>query len=68
MKLLCVTPCVNQETGTRHQPGDVIEVGNVEGGRSMAFGHCVPFVETETQGRKAPVFRPCRVCALNREG
>lgn len=51
MKLLCVTPCVNQETGTRHQPGDVIEVGNVEGGRLMAFGHCVPFVETV---REAP--------------
>ena len=51
MKLLCVTPCVNQETGTRHQPGDVIEVGNVEGGRLMAFGHCGPCVETV---REAP--------------
>ena len=56
MRLLCVTPCVNQETGKRHQVGDVIEVGAVEGGRLTAFGHCVPFVEEvrETQAMEAP--------------
>jgi len=56
MKLRCVTPCVNQETGKRHPIGDVIEVGAVEGGRLMAFGHCVPFVEApvETQAMETP--------------
>ena len=56
MRLLCVTPCVNQETGKRHQAGDLIEVGSVEGGRLTAFGHCVPFVEAqvETQAMEAP--------------
>ena len=59
MRLLCVTPCVNQETGKRHQAGDVIEVGAVEGGRLTAFGHCVPFVEgqVETQAMVAPEVR-----------
>jgi len=56
MKLLCVTPCANQETGTRHQPGDVIEVGPAEGGRLLAFKHAVPFVEApvETQAMETP--------------
>lgn len=42
MRLKCVTPCVNQETGKRHQPGDVIDVGQAEGGRLLAFKCCVP--------------------------
>jgi len=59
MKLLCVTPCVNQETGTRHQPGDVIEVGPAEGGRLLAFKHAVPYAEArvETQAMVAPEVR-----------
>ena len=42
MRLKCVAPCVNQETGKRHQAGDVIEVGQAEGGRLLAFKCCIP--------------------------
>jgi hypothetical protein len=42
MKLRIVRDAVNQETGRRISAGDVIEVGEMEGGRHLAEGSAVP--------------------------
>jgi hypothetical protein len=42
MKLRFVRDAVNQETGRRVAADDVIELGEMEGGRHLAEGNAVP--------------------------
>jgi hypothetical protein len=42
MKLRLLRDAVNQDTGHRVKAGDVIEVGEMEGGRHLAEGSAVP--------------------------
>jgi hypothetical protein len=42
MKLRFVRDAVNQETGRRVTAGEVVEVGEMEGGRHLAEGSAVP--------------------------
>jgi hypothetical protein len=42
MKLRFLKDAVNQETGRRVTAGEVVEVGEMEGGRHLAEGSAVP--------------------------
>ena len=42
MRLRFLKDAVNQETGRRVTAGDVVDVGEMEGGRHLAEGNAVP--------------------------
>lgn len=49
---IIIAPCANQDTGTRHKRGDIIdELSTVEYGRLLAFG-CIMRKEKGEQGVK----------------
>jgi len=45
MKLRFLKDAVNQETGRRVTAGDVVDVGEMEGGRHLAEGNAVPVTD-----------------------
>lgn len=44
MELKIIHDCVNQETGERHKPGDIVTVGEMEWSRMVAGKLAVPHI------------------------